>query len=176
MEKEVIVAVDVDDVVADLTGAWVKKYNRKYRDNLQREAITDWNVSKFVVPECGEKVFEYFESKTLYNSIKPVKDSLEGVNLLKTLSRVIFVTCPTIGTAGRKYLWLKEHGYIDDLTDYIEAKDKSLVKYTYIIDDKYDNVKHNNLNLLFNQPWNRKYSYPNRVNSWREIINLRGGL
>jgi 5'(3')-deoxyribonucleotidase len=84
------------------------------------------------------------------------------------------VTSATIGCAGRKYVWLKDHGYIDKLEDYVEAKDKYLINYDYIIDDNYANIEHSNKrNLLFSAPWNLKYNYPRRINSWKEFIEER---
>jgi 5'(3')-deoxyribonucleotidase len=171
--KNIIIAVDCDDVCINLIDRWLYEYNSDFEDNLTRNDITDWDVQKFVKPECGTKIYRYIEDKTMYDYCQPVADSLEGVNLLRTMGRVIFVTHPTIGTAGRKYVWLKENGYIDSMEDYVEAKDKSLINFDFLIDDNYHNICRYKNSFLFNQPWNEKYFYAQRIKNWREYIDAR---
>jgi 5'(3')-deoxyribonucleotidase len=170
-----IIAVDVDDVVCDLISTWISRYNFDYKDNLNKNSITDWDIGRFVLPSCGKKIYKYIEDPSIYNDCQPIEDSLEAINLLKKMGRVIFVTSPTIGCAGRKYVWLKDHGYIDKLNDYVEARDKSLIKYSYLIDDGLHNVKNNKNSYLFSQPWNTRFDYPNRINNWREFIDMKKG-
>jgi len=171
--KNIIIALDVDDVCINLVDQWLKEYNQDFEDNLTRDKITDWELSQFVKPECGKTIYRYIEDRTIYDYCKPVKDSLEGVNLLRTMGRVIFVTASTIGSAGRKYIWLKENGYIDSIEDYIEAKDKSLIKFDFLIDDNYKNVSRYKNSFLFNAPWNKKYFHAQRIKNWREFIDAR---
>jgi len=168
--NEKIIAVDVDDVCADLVTEWLRLYNLDFKDNLKREDITNWHIHEFVKPECGEKIYEYVETKSIYDNVAQIKDSLKGVTILKTIGRVIFVTASTNGASGRKYLWLKDNGYIDSPKDYIECLDKSLIKYDILIDDKYDNIKNSSNNILFDAPWNREHYYHNRILSWGYYI------
>ena len=170
-----IIAVDIDDTCANLSDTWLGRYNHDYNDNLKRKDITEWAVHKFVKPECGEKIYDYLKDPTLYNFVNPIKDSLEGVNLLRKFGRVIFITAPTLEVMGRKYYWLKEHGYIDTLDDYIETKEKYLIKYDFIIDDRFDNIKHSNNNYVDSQPWNTMYNHPKRINNWRQFIKEKSG-
>lgn len=164
--------VDVDDVVADLMTAWLKRYNKDYNDNLKKSKITDWAVHTFTKPECGMSMYDYIEDKTLYDEVKPIPNALAGVKLLKTMGRVIFITASTLGCAGRKYTWLQEHGFIDSMDDYVECKDKQLIKVDALIDDRYQNVMHSQSNCLFSQPWNKKYEYNMRIKNWKELINI----
>lgn len=166
-----IIAVDVDDTCANLSDTWLRRYNYDFGDNLKRSDITKWEIHKFVKPECGEKIYDYLKDKTLYNFVEPVPYSLEAINLLKNFGRVIFITAPTLETMGRKYYWLKEHGYTNSLDDYIETKDKYLIKYDYIIDDRWENVEGSEANYLYNQSWNIKYNFQNRIKNWKIFIN-----
>lgn len=168
-----IIGIDCDDVCINLIDRWLYEYNLDYNDNLNRNDITNWSVDLFVKPECGQNIYKYIENPKIYDYCEPVKDSLEAVNLLRTMGRVIFVTSPTTGCAGRKYVWLKDHGYIDKMEDYVEAKDKTLVKFDHLFDDNFNNVRKSKYNFLFNAPWNMNNFYPQRVKSWREFIDAR---
>lgn len=166
-----IIAIDIDDTIANLSDVWLSRYCHDYNDNLTKKDITKWSVHKFVKPECGERIYDYLKDPTLYNFVEPIPYSLEAVNLLKRVARVIFVTAPTLEVMGKKYYWLKEHGYIDSLDDYIETKEKYLIKYDYIIDDRYENISSSNDNWLYNAPWNKKFNYPQRIKSWKKFID-----
>lgn len=169
-----IVAVDIDDVIISLVPTWLHLYNKDYKDNLSKNDITDWQIDKFVKPECGINIYNYIEDPRIYDLCKPVENSFEAISILHEQARVIFITSSTIGCAGRKYIWLKKHGYIDRLDDYIEAKDKYLINCNCLIDDNYANIEHSNKNnYLFSAPWNLKYNYPKRINGWREFIEER---
>jgi len=165
-----IIGVDVDDVCGDLINPWIMKYNRDYNDNLEKKDVTDWAVHTFVKPECGREIYKYIEDRSLYDEVKPIPFSLEAVKNLKHMGRVVFITSSTIGAAGRKFLWLQEHGFIETIDDYVEAKDKTLIAYDFLIDDNYHNVKYGDNNILFNQPWNLKYDYPNRLVGWEYYL------
>ena len=52
-----IVAVDIDDVIISLVPTWLHLYNKDYKDNLSKNDITDWQIDKFVKPECGINIY-----------------------------------------------------------------------------------------------------------------------
>ena len=85
MTNKEIIAVDVDDVTLDLVGTWLQKYNKDYKDNLTKNQILEWNVQKFVKPECGAKIFDYIENPKIYGDMPPLKGAIEGVRFLKML-------------------------------------------------------------------------------------------
>ena len=129
------IAVDVDGTVADLHTVWLARYNQDYNDNLQSNEIIAWNIHEFTKPECGKRMYEYIEYPSIYDDVLPINGSLEVINELKAKRkdlRIIYVTNSTLGTAGRKYTWLKHYGFLDKLDDYVEAKDKAL-NYYYIL-------------------------------------------
>jgi 5'(3')-deoxyribonucleotidase len=168
------IAIDVDDVCADLNTEWLRRYNKDFNDDLTKDKITEWDISSFVKPECGKYIFEYLDDLSLYNYVLPIPDALNGINALKIMGhRIIFVTTPTIKSVGRKFLWLLDNLFIFDMKDYLEVTDKSLVRADMIIDDRYENVKKfNGSGILFTKPWNLKYNYTPRVKDWNGIVKL----
>jgi 5'(3')-deoxyribonucleotidase len=169
------ILLDVDDVVLDLVGNLLKKYNIEYEDNLTKDKITDWYISNFC--KCGGEVYKYFKDKSLYDDIEPIKNSLEGVKFLRLLGhRVIFCTHSSIEVAGKKFKTLVRLGYLteDQQSDYVEAKDKSLFDPSMVmIDDKPDNIRNfKGTGIVFSQMWNLKEDLPIRVNDWKEICDL----
>lgn len=174
------VIIDVDDVLADLITVWVRRYNKKYHDNLKVKNITDWNIAKFTKAECGDKIYEFIESPHLYNYIKPLPYALEGVNEIRDLGfEIVYATHSTVGAAGRKYLWLKQHGFWNEKDHYVETKSKHILNGNLMIDDNYSNIEKfiantSGFGLLMTRPWNKKYAYSSRVNGWKDILDSIG--
>jgi 5'-nucleotidase len=173
-----IIGIDVDSVVADLHSVWISRYNKDYNDNLSLDGteITDWDTSKFVKKECGTKIYDYLKDPTLYDEIKPVEDSLHIIEQLKEdfNPRIIYITTTPIETPGVKFNWLVKYGFLkkDELHNYYECRDKSLIACNILLDDKYENARDAYRDgILFTRPWNKKYDYHPRINSWIEFYD-----
>lgn len=177
------IAFDVDGVVADLQTAWLARYNKDWDDDLTSEEIVKWDSHQFTKPECGMKYYDYLEDPTLYDEVIPTTPkALECVNDLKRLGyRIIYVTTTVLGANGAKYKWLKRHGFIDKMEDYIEATDKNLVLADALVDDSSKNC--NNwygmcrLPILVKRPHNawENVPYPH-TNNWDDIYNILSRL
>lgn len=173
-----ILAVDVDGVLADVHTTWLARYNHDYHDNLTKEQWTTWNIEKLVKPECGKKIFKYIEDPSIYDDTLPIDGALERINVLKRSYRVIFVTTSTLGASGKKFLWLKQHGFLTKQEDYVECKDKSLVYSQYLIDDDIKNIVKpvpydNRINILFTEPWNKDFMWVYRMDDWESFFDFR---
>src|SRR5258708_154731 len=175
MNNQKIFASDIDDVLLKLIPHCLDKYNLNWNDNLKEEDITDWAISSFVKPECGEKFFNYF-SPEIYDDIDVVENSLWGINCLRTLGyRVVFLTSNAFSVGNIKLNALNIRGFNIDEKDYFETSDKSIdgspIKYDWLLDDNMDNIlSAQEKGILFTRAWNKKYDYQPRVNEWIELI------
>ena len=50
---------DVDEVINNLVEKILVEYNKQYNDSLTLNDITDWEVKKFIKPECENIFTEY---------------------------------------------------------------------------------------------------------------------
>lgn len=180
--KQKVIAVDVDDVCADFIPAWLNLYNNEFDDGLIPEDITEWDISKFVVRSCGQKIYNYLDLSMLYQHIKPIDGALDSIDALRKMGyRIVFVTSSNIAQNGQKLKWLQQNNFLPQerySKDYIEATDKSLIRCNTIIDDKPENCDHPiALGLLFDRPHNRRFDtdgYENiqRVYGWYDTIKF----
>jgi 5'(3')-deoxyribonucleotidase len=166
------VAVDVDDVVLDLMNTWLSVYNLEFGDDLEREHIRDWDVSKFVKKEAKEAIYDYVADEDVFLASAPIVGALEGIQTLKKNGiRVIYVTANN--PKNCKETWLKDHGFLEDVKDFVHAHDKSLINAEFLVDDNFNNCNtYKQCAILFNAPWNASFHYPFRVNNWDEIVNM----
>lgn len=136
-----IIACDVDGVIADLFAAWLAKYNKDYDDTLTADKITDWDVTKFVKPECGTKIYDYLRHGDLYDEVPVIKGAQEGIDAFREAGhRIVYVTTCVKEMTDPKWHWLERNGFLpkgkhtqDDL---VVAADKLLVDAQLLIDDR----------------------------------------
>jgi 5'(3')-deoxyribonucleotidase len=178
MNKKFIIALDVDDLIADLVSHWLDLYNMEYDDNLRINEITDWDITKFVLPECGSKIYNFLNYPGLYSGVLPIPVAIEGVQVLKRTPnvRVIFVTAQDF--TGGKLPWLRRYGLLEDneRSDFIVCKDKYLIRADILVDDNIDNfMSFPGKSILFTRPWNRYFSEyegeqdRSRASDWYEL-------
>lgn len=180
------VAVDVDETVADLLPAWLEMYNDDYGDSLRVTDITGWDLTKFVKPECGNKIYTYLTPE-LYNMVDPIPGALEGVEYLRKQGhRVIFVTSTPKGCEGAKLKWLVDKEFLDKkgaygdgrvYDDYIEIHDKSLIRADIMIDDRPENLfSFNGYRILYRANHNLAFSGSvkdiSRADDWDDATHL----
>jgi 5'(3')-deoxyribonucleotidase len=172
-----IALIDVDDTIADLVPVWLECYDNDYRHKIDKGDIKHWDITKYVIPECGKKIYDYLKKDglNLYYAIDPIVGALDGVNHIKDKGwRVVFVTA--FDFRDYKFNWLVKNGFTDSRTNYVIAPDKSITRGDLLIDDNVDNVcrRLEGDQFLFTQPWNSLYKvhYSNmfRVNNWKEVI------
>jgi 5'(3')-deoxyribonucleotidase len=167
----VIIALDIDSVIANLEEVWIANYNSDYDDDLKISEIREWDISKFVKAECGKKIYDYLNNPGLYKTVKPIENSLEAVKRLSEFGRIIYVTTFHPVQAGKKYQWLQKNGFDVSIENYIECGDKSLIQADMMIDDNYKNLlKFKGMPYIFSQPWNFQYNHMNRIKDWKSFL------
>lgn len=164
--------MDIDQPIANLMNEWLFRYNKDWDDQLTAEKIFDWEIHKYVKPECGFRIYEYIEEPTIYDFVYPTIGAKEGLTELRKMGyRIVFVTNSTQGCAGVKFNWLKRWRFIIDKKDYVEAMDKSLIRGDYLVDDNTENVSSfKGQGVLFTQNHNKYSLFTPRVNDWDEVI------
>lgn len=176
--KNATIAFDIDGTLADLMTAWLKMYNNDYGDSLCPSDITDWDVSKFVLPKCSKKIFKYIGNPKIYDFVLPIDGSLNAVNSVRDSANVVFVTSISGNTAGRKREWLVDNGFYKKGDVYIEASDKSAIDADLLIDDYPVNIESfygkdgRGIGIIFSQHWNMKFDWPLRIPNWNFFIEI----
>ena len=172
------IILDVDDVVLDLVPNWLKLYNRDFDDNLTKEQITEWDITKFIKPEAKNSIYQYVQNGEVFQTAKPVKNAIKSIKQIISWQkcRIVYVTAGD--PMDTKYNWLCNHRILFNKEDFVSACDKSLIKGFSILDDKYENVVgFKGKGYLFDAPWNRHYDVSNRIYGWKEyMIQLRRDL
>lgn len=143
---EHIIIVDVDDVMINLVPEWEVRFLRRWPDaattRLPFEKWTDWDLTARYHPSWKAPLMAMLDEPGFYDDLEPVEGALNGVRDLREMGyRVVFATTTTERCAHVKRKWLERYlamptsiGHYPD--DYIEIKDKSLLRGVLILDDR----------------------------------------
>lgn len=188
-----IIALDVDGIIADLHGEWYRRYNRDYGDDLTLDRVRSWNLHEYVKPECGQAIYDYLRDPELYESVAPIEGAAEGVAALTEDGHIVrFVTSCVFGMTDQKARWLHRHDFIGSALgralprELIVAEDKSMIDADLLVDDRAETIRHwvetkRRKALLYEYPHNQHlldevpsafWSWCGRVSSWKQITDI----
>lgn len=193
MEKTKTLLIDLDDTVAECTKRWLMVLNRQHDLSI---AIDDIKVYGDPAPlieqllgvskeEALKIVREPFHQKGFFESLIPIKDAVDSVNLLfeRGFNIVWATTVPSFDApaAVEKEEWLRKHfPEIFPYTSYvplIPSVSKSVLSGDFILEDAVHNIinsKGIHTTVLFEKSWNKNHAHGADyvVKDWREAVKL----
>lgn len=178
-----LIACDVDGVIADLHFEWLRRYNRDYADALTLDRLTSWDLHTHTKAECGQRIYEYLSDPDLYEYVSPVAGAAAVIAEWRRRGHgVVFVSACTYGMTDQKAQWLVRHGFSAGRTrgalpdDFIPIRDKHLVRADVLIDDAPHNLEawwqHNKRpSIAVTMPYNLHFRQPGmlRASDWAGI-------
>lgn len=171
-----IIAVDMDEVVADALDEHISRYNARWGAQLSKEHVLDGCGLRDVIPHEHRQVTDQLvHTEDFFADLKVMEGAQE---VLKKLSEEhdIFITTaamevPKSFTA--KYDWLQKHFPFIPTMNYVFCGDKHIIAADYLIDDNARHFKRfKGQGLLFDAPHNRKVTGYTRVKNWQEVANF----
>jgi len=176
------IGVDLDSTLNNLEEVWLERYNQDYNDKLTVNDMIDWDPTKYVKPECGKKIFDYFREPGFFRNLDIKPGAKDVMHFLWKHFEVYIVSSSHPKVVGDKWDWIEEHLPFIPYKNFVPLQEKELFKMNYLIDDGPHNFeKFDGTAILFDMPHNRhvmnRYI---RVNHWlqvkhyfQEIINRR---
>jgi 5'-nucleotidase len=144
--RSLVVALDVDEVLANLMSEWLRRYNHEYDDTLIPEDITGWDISAHT--KCPDKFHQYLYAPNLYKHVTPLLGTRPTVDAIRAAGhRVVFATSCTQGSEADKLAWLRRWGFAphatlkDAMRDFYPCSDKSVIRADALFDDGVHNVE-----------------------------------
>lgn len=181
-----ILGVDVDLTVVQSDAGWFD-WNNHLSDKADRmtmeqalernNGVLPYNIA-YLYPKIDlEKSYDYWRRSDLYDSMVPMKDSVEVLHMLSTIGyKIVFVSALKGDHHKSKVNFLKRHFPFMD--GFIGTKEKQFAKVDALIDDRNKNL--NNLGsevmpILFKTPYEQEVELVNNIrqfSSWEKIWNV----
>lgn len=191
LQTPMIIAVDLDDVLADSLTSFIEFYNRYYDKDLKYEDFTAYTLNeiKGIPREQENKILEHFDESEYFDNIKPMKDAIKVIEKLNKKHEIIIVTSRTKDKEQKTKNWvnkfLKGIKKICFIRKNYQEKPKTKaeickeINADVLIEDNLSYAKNCAENgikvLLFDYPWNQAENLNpliTRVKSWKEILKI----
>ncbi|MCA1030178.1 5'(3')-deoxyribonucleotidase [Bacillus timonensis] len=164
--------IDMDSVICDLMTEWHGRYNRDYNDNLSVDRLKCWDSSKYVKPECREKIYNYLNEPGLFLNLKPLPDAIEVLRNLSKKHEILIVTSSVTTAFSEKEKWVERNLPFIGKENIVFTHRKNKICGDLLFDD----APHNLLNfkntgriaIAMDYPYNQSINVP-RVKSWLEF-------
>lgn len=168
------IAIDMDEVIADVIPKFIKLYNRDF--GVPLDLVIDPGNEVFMqIPEdVNQKWFEYINEPGFFRDLDVIPDSQEVIRALQEKYDVYIVSAAMEfrNSLVDKYDWLAEHFPFLDWQHIMFCGNK-IVEVDVLIDDRIKNfVNFKGRPLLYTSPHNLLITEYERVNSWKDIANL----
>uniref|UniRef100_A0A8C2SPR3 5',3'-nucleotidase, mitochondrial n=1 Tax=Coturnix japonica TaxID=93934 RepID=A0A8C2SPR3_COTJA len=142
------VLVDMDGVLADFEGGFLKKFRARYPDKPYI-ALEDrrgfWVSEQYgrLAAELSEKAISIWESKNFFIELDPLPGAVEAVKQMSNLADTDVFICTSPIRKYRycpyeKYAWVEKHFGPEFLEQIVLTRDKTVVSADLLIDDRPD--------------------------------------
>ncbi|MFY7887301.1 MAG: 5' nucleotidase, NT5C type [Spirosomataceae bacterium] len=168
------IAIDMDDVLADITTRLIEITNERRNTNYQKDQLKDPVIFQEYYAEY-KQVRECLYETGMFRNLPVFEDAQDVVKKLQEQYEVFIVSAATEfpKSLTEKLEWLEEHFPTIGWQHTVFCGHKHMIKADYLIDDHEKNVvKFEGTPLLFDAPHNYHLEGYQRVYSWKEIEGL----
>lgn len=169
------IAIDMDEVMADLHHRRLELYQNEFNVNLSDEQLHGKKLFEVVPPEHMPRARSYLWEEGFFRNLEVMPGAYEVI-LELSKSYEIFVATAAMEVPHsfrEKYDWLQEHFAFIDPMNYIFCGHKYMLATDYLIDDT---PKHHETfpghGILFDAPHNRDETRYPRVANWYDVPAL----
>jgi 5'(3')-deoxyribonucleotidase len=179
-----IIAVDMDEVIADALGEHLIRYNRDFAHEGTPDLTTDDLRGKWmwdVVPAHRlAKVQSYIDSEDFFAVLPVMPDSQRVLERLQSRYEIFIATAAMEVPASfnSKYEWLAEHFPFIPTSNIVFCGDKSIIRANYLIDDNPRQLARfssthpgepRREGILYSSPANVHVTGYRRVDNWLDV-------
>lgn len=172
MDTKKTIALDMDEVIANVTPKFLDLYEESYGRRLKK--VDYWGKKIYEIEGAMEIRDRLFE-KGFFRDLPVMPGSREGVRALMDDYEIFITTAAQEfrNCLEDKYDWLQEHFPFIHWRNYVFCGDKRVLGTDYMIDDHARNLEgFQGKGLLFTASHNIHEDRFTRVNNWTEIVDF----
>ncbi len=174
-----IILVDMDDTIENLTEAWINYANKRFHTAVNAADVTTWDPSEAFPSVSHEEMYALLLEDELYETVKPFEGAAHYLQKLISDGHEVFIVTnsPYQVMKPKMEKVLFRHFPFIDWKHVIITGSKPLIRGDVLIDDGVHNLLGGDYaKLLFTVPHNRSFDAEGngmvRVDSWKMIYNI----
>ncbi len=145
--KKLTILCDLDGIVADLLGEWIRRANELHGTDIKLEQVDRWDIHECV--PMGHAIYKLL-TPSLFAAIKPVPGAVEALKSFHDAGHdvtIVTASASDPGTAAAKIAWVREYLPWMDRKDVFIGHKKHLIRGDVLIDDSPENI------LAYRKAW-----------------------
>jgi 5'(3')-deoxyribonucleotidase len=178
-----IIAVDMDEVIADALAEHLVRYNRDFGTNLTTDDLHGRWIWDYVPPDRLNTLEQYMRSDDFFSVLDVMPEAQRVLARLQQKYEVFIATAamevPSSFTP--KFNWLAQHFPFIPTSHIVFCGDKSILRADFLIDDNPRQLQrfedhripgHEREGILFTSPANVNVTGYRRVNDWLDVEKM----
>lgn len=168
-----VLAIDMDEVLADSMSLVLEQYNKVHHTTWNKSDLFGKTIYECLPPAHIPFIKQLQNSETFYQEVSVIQGAQEGVRILSKKYNLYIVSAALEfpNSLPSRCVFIEKNFPEISLKKLIFCANKSLIKADYILDDMTENlIEFGCSGFLFTAYHNATIDYPNRLNSWEEVV------
>ncbi len=169
------IAIDMDEVMADTIGHFLKRYNNEFGTAVCTDDFAGKHVFDVIQEEHRPAARDYFQEEQFFATIPVMPDSAEVIESLMREYEVFITTAAMdVPCSFRpKFTWLQTHFPFISPQQIVFCGNKGIIAADYLIDDNLRQLGNfRGEGIVYTAPHNVHETRYRRVNDWRDVERL----
>jgi 5'(3')-deoxyribonucleotidase len=171
------IAIDMDNVLADVETHYIDWYERDYGIRIEKEKLL--GIPELEAFPDKTAVRKFLFTPGFFRTVPVMPGGIKGVKELMKNYTVYIVSAAMEfpQSLKEKYEWLQEHFPFITWNHIVFCGDKSIIDTDYMIDDHIKNLDRcKGKGLLFTACHNININHYERLNDWKEVVKWFGDV
>jgi len=165
------IAIDMDNVIADIETHLVNLYEKEYNVKVDRTALLGVSEDEAFPDKTAARRF--IHTPGFFRTVPLMPGALEALEILRKKYEIYIVSAATEFplSLAEKHAWLAEFFPFISWKNMIFCGSKAVIKTDYMIDDHCKNLDYCiGKPILYHASHNVNIKHHFRVNNWQEVL------
>lgn len=170
-----IIAVDMDEVIADALGEHLIRYNRDYEANITIHDLQGQWLWNYVPTAHQDALFGYLCSDDFFEVLEVMPEAQRVLERLQSRYDIYIATAAmeVPSSFNAKFRWLEKHFPFIPSSHLVFCGNKGILRADYLIDDNPRQLRaFHGQGILFSSPANAFVTGYPRVENWLQVEKL----
>ncbi|WP_372378059.1 hypothetical protein ACBZ91_01420 [Vibrio natriegens] len=169
-----IIAIDMDEVIADFNHELIIRFNEQFDKSIKLEDLNGIKIQK-LFPSLEKEIDDMINCDSFFRDLPVIRNSQKVIEKLCEKHQVFIVSAALdhSNSMPAKLSWLNKNFPFIKNSNIVFCGLKSIVRADYLIDDHVHHFENfSGKGILFSSPHNAKVAWKNRAHNWDEIEKL----
>ncbi len=170
-----IIAVDMDEVIADALAEHLTRYNRDFGTKITTDDLRGRWLWDYVPPAHQDTLVQYMLSEDFFSCLEVMPHAQRVLAALQSRYDVFIASAAmeVPSSFNAKYKWLAKHFPFIPTSRIVFCGDKSILQADYLIDDNPRQLRlFRGEGIMFTSPANALVTGFRRVDDWLDVEKM----